>query len=260
LDEWRRVADMPTFREYHGVSLLLPDGRVAVTGGTRIKFQYGPTSAAVEAYNPPYLFRGVRPEIVSIASNELSPGDQISLTIAPATQLTELVLMGVESHTHWVTGGIPRRLALEVEQSVSIATAVLPGDPNVLPQGRYWLYAMVDDIPSDAVSLEILGRDPAQTEVFGTGRFELRAQPNPTSGPTAIVFSLPRVGPVDLGIYHPATGRRVRELWNGSLRSGPHHLIWDGRDDRGRLVPPGIYLYGLTGSSGSQAGKVTVLR
>src|SRR5690606_17161554 len=67
-DAWRRVADMNWFREYHAVTLLLPDGRVATTGGTRIKFQYGPTSADIEAFVPPYLFRGVRPQITSMSA------------------------------------------------------------------------------------------------------------------------------------------------------------------------------------------------
>ena len=59
---WRRVADMGQFREYHAVSLLVPDGRVLTTGGTVIDFQNLPNSADVEAFSPPYLFRGVRPQ------------------------------------------------------------------------------------------------------------------------------------------------------------------------------------------------------
>ncbi|MFO0982462.1 MAG: hypothetical protein U1E76_12135 [Planctomycetota bacterium] len=50
---------MLEFREYHAVTLLVPDGRVLTTGGTRIKFSTA-TSANIEAYRPPYLFRGVR--------------------------------------------------------------------------------------------------------------------------------------------------------------------------------------------------------
>lgn len=36
--DWRQVPDMFAFREYHGVTLLIPDGRVITTGGTHIKF------------------------------------------------------------------------------------------------------------------------------------------------------------------------------------------------------------------------------
>ncbi|NKB68692.1 MAG: hypothetical protein GKR89_16635 [Candidatus Latescibacteria bacterium] len=38
------------------------------------------------------------------------------------------------------------------------------------------------------------------------------------------------------------SGRRQRDLSVASQRpSGPHRLVWDGSDDNGRLVPPGLY-------------------
>lgn len=147
---WRRVADMGIFREYHAVTLLAPDGRVVTTGGTKIKFQFGPTSADIEGYQPPYLFRGVRPQITSISTTEPKRGETISLGISPATKLTKLVLMGTPAPTHWVDGGIPRRLELDVTMQGTTAQATLPTDPNVLPLGYYLAVAMVDDIPSVA--------------------------------------------------------------------------------------------------------------
>ncbi|MCH7918112.1 MAG: hypothetical protein IIC50_09000 [Planctomycetes bacterium] len=87
-DDWRRVADMHQYREYHAVTLLVPDGRVLSTGGTRIKFQVGPSSADIEAYEPPYLFRGVRPEIVGISATDLARGDELSFEIFPETRIT----------------------------------------------------------------------------------------------------------------------------------------------------------------------------
>ena len=41
----------------------------------------------------------------------------------------------------------------------------------------------------------------------------------------------------------PFPARRVRQLSAPGQRSGPHsHLTWDGRDETGELVPPGLYL------------------
>lgn len=160
-DSWRRVADMNWFREYHAVTLLVPDGRVLTTGGTRIKFQFGPTSADIEAYSPPYLFRGVRPRIESISTTEPTRGGTITMEISPATQITSVVLLGAQTTTHWVDGGIPRRLVLDATQNGSSVTVTLPTDPNVAPLGRYLLFAMVDDIPSQAriVNLQVLTGD-----------------------------------------------------------------------------------------------------
>jgi len=168
-NSWRRVADMNHFREYHAVTLLVPDGRVLTTGGTRIKFQIGPTSHDIEAFSPPYLFRGVRPQIISITSTAPPRGGQLTLNIAPATQLTSVVLMGMQTSTHWVDGGIPRRLVLPVQQSGSSVTFTLPTDPNLLPLGHYMLFAMVDDIPSEAMILQIVeGGEPIPT-LSGSG-------------------------------------------------------------------------------------------
>ncbi len=152
---WRRVANTLQYREYHAVTLLVPDGRVITTGGTQIKFQYGPVSADIDAYSPPYLFRGVRPSLSNLSDNSPSRGQWITFDVAPATRLTRVVLMGVQSTTHWVEGGIPRRLELRVGQNGQTASVYVPTDPNIVPLGWYMLFGMVDDIPSPALFLRV---------------------------------------------------------------------------------------------------------
>jgi len=152
---WRRVTDTPQFREYHAVTLLLPDARVLTTGGTRIKFQLGPTSPNIDAYSPPYLFRGVRPELSALSDDRPARGATLAFDVSPATRLTSAVLMGVQSTTHWVDGGIPRRLELAVQQNGPHASCALPADPDLLPLGWYMLFGMVDDIPSETLFLRV---------------------------------------------------------------------------------------------------------
>lgn len=166
INAWRRMADMNWFREYHAVTMLVPDGRVVTTGGTRIKFQFGPTSADIEAFSPPYLFRGVRPQITSISTTTPRRGATITLNIAPQTMLTSVVLIGAPTTTHWVDAGIPRRLLLPVNQQGSIATVAIPTDANLVPLGHYMLFAMVDDIPSMA---KIVRVRPRAGDVNGNG-------------------------------------------------------------------------------------------
>ena len=168
-NSWRRMADMNWFREYHAVTLLIPDGRVVTTGGTRIKFQVGPTSNDIEAFSPPYLFRGVRPQITSVSTTTPTRGGQLSLGIAPDTQITSVVLLGMQTTTHWVDGGIPRRLVLPFQQSNSTVTATLPTDPNALPLGHYMVFAMVDDIPSEGEIVQIVEQGPAIPAVSTIG-------------------------------------------------------------------------------------------
>ena len=49
---------------------------------------------------------------------------------------------------------------------------------------------------------------------------------------------------VTLELYDLA-GRRVRRAYEGMSGNGSYALAWDGTDDRGLLVPPGLYLYEL---------------
>lgn len=156
-DSWRRVADTSRFREYHAVTLLLRDGRVATTGGTNIKFQGTPLSADIDAWSPPYLFRGVRPRIDNLSGTVLLRGTTIGFDVFPATALSSVVLIGTGVTTHWVDGGVPRRLVLPVVQSGAAVTCLLPADPDRLPVGHYLLFAMVDDVPSVAVVVRVQG-------------------------------------------------------------------------------------------------------
>jgi len=147
---WRRVADMGQFREYHAVTLLVPDGRVLTTGGTVIDFQNPPNSADVEAFTPPYLFRGVRPEISALSTDTPTLGSVVTASVFPQTRVTSAVLVGTGATTHWVDAGVPRRLVVPVTHTGTTVTMTMPADGNVLPAGHYMLFLMVDDIPSVA--------------------------------------------------------------------------------------------------------------
>lgn len=171
LNSWRRVADMNQFREYHAVTLLVPDGRVITTGGTYIEFQFGPNSADIEAFSPPYLSRGVRPQIATISSTAVAPGETISMTVTPATSLTGVVLMGTGITTHWVDAGVPRRLLLPFSQSGSDVVATIPTDTNIVPVGHYLLFAMVDDIPSVGRIVRVSPRVPGDVNGDGIVNF-----------------------------------------------------------------------------------------
>ena len=72
------------------------------------------------------------------------------------------------------------------------------------------------------------------------------------------VFQLQGQRPVHVRI-HDLSGRQVRELsFTPPSPSGQHRVAWDGRDDSGRLVVPGIYLLRVdlptdAGASGTSA-------
>ena len=72
----------------------------------------------------------------------------------------------------------------------------------------------------------------------------LASYPNPFHDRATITFDVGEAGPVTLAIYD-VRGRRVRTLLDGALPAGPHRAAWDGRDDAGRAVASGLYVYRL---------------
>lgn len=64
---------------------------------------------------------------------------------------------------------------------------------------------------------------------------------------------------VDLAVYDVA-GRRVRTLLDGEVTPGEQTLSWDGRDDRGRVVPRGVYVVRLATSGAERTVRILFLR
>lgn len=74
----------------------------------------------------------------------------------------------------------------------------------------------------------------------GYGAVILSSRPNPFAGSTTIRFNLPEPSPVRLVLYD-VTGEAVRVLLDRAMAAGEHSATWDGKDEMGRRVAPGIY-------------------
>ena len=84
--------------------------------------------------------------------------------------------------------------------------------------------------------------------------------PNPFSSSARLSFDLPRSGPVTLAV-HDVAGRRVATLVAAKLLGAGHHTAqWDGRDDTGSTVSPGVYFARLETAEGTISRKVTFVR
>jgi len=68
--------------------------------------------------------------------------------------------------------------------------------------------------------------------------------PNPFSGNTLIRYQIAKSADVSLKIYN-LLGKEVRELKDARHIAGAYGLIWDGRDNNGKMVATGIYFYQL---------------
>ncbi|HBZ87343.1 MAG: hypothetical protein A2509_05745 [Candidatus Edwardsbacteria bacterium RIFOXYD12_FULL_50_11] len=85
-------------------------------------------------------------------------------------------------------------------------------------------------------------------------------KPNPASAPVRINYQLSSAGKVDLSIYD-IMGRKVRTLISGIQTAGTSgQATWDGRDESGRKVSSGIYIYRLATPAYFRAYKMILLR
>lgn len=88
---------------------------------------------------------------------------------------------------------------------------------------------------------------------------ELTAWPNPSHGPVTFRAALRQADTVTMEIVD-VQGRRVRRMTGQALPAGAHLLAWDGHDDAGREVVPGVYLARLVTRLGTTTTRVVRVR
>ena len=83
--------------------------------------------------------------------------------------------------------------------------------------------------------------------------------PNPFNPAVVLPLDLAKdAAEVSLRV-HDVLGRRVRQVWQGPLRAGSHRLVWDGRDEAGKAVAAGVYIYRVEMDGRVEAKKTTKL-
>jgi len=104
-----------------------------------------------------------------------------------------------------------------------------------------------------------------EEESFTNQQFELcltQNLPNPFGRSTSIPFSIlgetGSMAHIRL-IICDISGRRVRTLMDAVLSTGSHVIDWDGKDDSGRQVPSGVYIYFLTDRDQVSSGRMILL-
>lgn len=99
---------------------------------------------------------------------------------------------------------------------------------------------------------EINNAIPASVELY-------QNYPNPFNPETTIRYSLPIQSEVTLKIYN-VLGQEIRSLVNGVQTMGAKTISWDGRDNRGKMVGSGIYIYCLKTSQSVLSKKMFLIR
>jgi hypothetical protein len=76
---------------------------------------------------------------------------------------------------------------------------------------------------------------------------------------TTIRYQLPKTSQVVLKIYN-TFGQEVRTLVNARQPAGMNSVVWDGRDESGKEVSSGIYIYRLQAGESIQSRKLSFVR
>jgi hypothetical protein len=83
--------------------------------------------------------------------------------------------------------------------------------------------------------------------------------PNPVDNYTEIEFSVGQFLDLTITVYN-LIGEPVKVIARGRFPKGTHRVIWHAVDERGNLVPNGIYFYRLESKKGVAIKQLTVLR
>lgn len=104
----------------------------------------------------------------------------------------------------------------------------------------------VNGVPSAAATAVVRGGQSSRTATDSSSAEAWIdpgevAAPNPFRNDVELSFALPEPGHVAVGVYD-LSGRLVRRQYCGMFPAGYQRWRWDGRDETGRPVKPGVYL------------------
>jgi hypothetical protein len=147
---WTTLSSMSAPRLYHSEALLLPDGRVLISGGGRFDDDTAPTDQfSAEFFEPPYLFKGTRPAISS-APSQLVYGQNFTVQTPDAARIgsVSLIRFGAVTHAFNVA---QRFIPLTFAAGSNSLNITAPVNASLAPAGNYMLFIVdTNGIPSVA--------------------------------------------------------------------------------------------------------------
>ncbi|MBN2416492.1 T9SS type A sorting domain-containing protein [bacterium] len=147
----------------------------------------------------------------------------------------------------------PQAVSLGNAPVLSISFAVLPGYAGAEVDLRR--IHLNDEIAGD-ISAYVPG---GETDEPGS-TLAVSNYPNPFNGGTLIRYALGERADVTVVIYN-YLGQRVHMLVSGRQEQGEYTIGWDGRDERGRELPSGIYFCVVQTKAGvKQVRKMELIR
>jgi galactose oxidase len=179
---WKTLAPQAVPRNYHSVSILLPDGRVfSGGGGLCYAGAYGRSTvecnklvdhADGQTFSPPYLFNkdgseAVRPTISALSSTTVRVGGTLRISTNTVNPKFVLIRLGSVTHsvntdqrrvplTNITNGGYTGGYGARAVSAAGEYTATLPNDSGILIPGHYYLFVLnANGTPSMAKTVKV---------------------------------------------------------------------------------------------------------
>jgi Galactose oxidase-like, Early set domain/IPT/TIG domain/Kelch motif len=183
-------------RLYHSAAVLMPDGRVLITGGNG---QQTP-----ETFSPPYLFKGARPTLNAVPST-IGYGQSFSVQSPEAANISKVTLIRITSVTHAFNQN-QRLSVLSFTPGPGALDIVAPANANIAPPGDYLLF-IVDGsgVPSIGSIVQLVAGAPVPPPATLSGLLPSNA----AAGALGFTLTVNGTGFV--------SGASVR--WNGAARA-----------------------------------------
>ncbi|HIC39319.1 MAG TPA: T9SS type A sorting domain-containing protein, partial [Candidatus Marinimicrobia bacterium] len=97
-----------------------------------------------------------------------------------------------------------------------------------------------------------IGLQPGQFKLF-------QAYPNPFNPTTTLQYEMGSAGPVSIDVFD-VNGRKIRSLYNGIQIPGQHEVRWDAKNDNGRSMSSGVYLFKVNVNGKTHTAKTLLLK
>ena len=160
----------------------------------------------------------------------------------------------------WTSGGVTREELDGVDLSTLTGVGPFEIDPGASATVAFAVVAGTsnDDFFANVDALQALWDDvidPGSTAIEEdetpiAGSFGLRSvYPNPALMKATLSYELKTAGEISLAVYD-ILGRRIRTVWSGQKSAGTYETEWDGLDDTGASVAPGVYMVTFTATDG----------
>lgn len=149
------MADPRIGRDYHTEGLLLPDGRVLVSGSDPLFDDEkntipGTFEQRLEIFTPPYLEKGTPRPTITSAPPTMPRGQNFDIPTPDGNRIAKARLVRTATATHVTTTDM-RDVALPMQKTPDGVSVSVPPEPTIVPPGPYMLF-LVDDkgVPSEA--------------------------------------------------------------------------------------------------------------